>query len=336
MVYGDYFHLDGPPDFRDLNAALEKDDLESWVSDLKEVSPSGEEIAQRLFRTPVAARKDAAPASGRFPLILYSGGLGSRADANVELGEYLASHGFVVATVPQLGSIPDKLGLGGSPSEVDLHVLDLEVALNELRHEPNVDTRDLAVIGHSAGGIVALDLAMRIPEVRAVVGLDGSYGFRGGLERLKSLRDFHPETLRVPILDLRRADGVQGAHVDLSALQSIKCSDRTIVTFSRMFHGDFTEFAPVGEKLHVPLPPNNDGRTRRTGYVGNQHAYRALLLFLQATMKQSHRDVYDDIRKTIRPVRAKVTRLTSACVRGAKRLPIDLIPRLQTNPNPGS
>ena len=52
-----------------------------------------------------------------------------------------------------------------------------------------------------------------------------------------------------------------------------------------MFHGDFTEFGPIGLKLAVPLPPNKDGRTRQTGYEGNQHVYRALLAFLDAKLR---------------------------------------------------
>ena len=62
-------------------------------------------------------------------------------------------------------------------------------------------------------------------------------------------------------------------------------SDRYLVTFTKMFHGDFTEFGPIGLKLSVPLPPNNDERTRQTGFVGNQHAYRAALDFLDANLK---------------------------------------------------
>ena len=45
------------------------------------------------------------------------------------------------------------------------------------------------------------------------------------------------------------------------------------------------EFGTIGLKLSVPLPPNNDGRTRETGFVGNQHAYRAALDFLDAKLK---------------------------------------------------
>jgi hypothetical protein len=85
---------------------------------------------------------------------------------------------------------------------------------------------------------------------------------------------------------MRRADGVQGAKLDSTVVDRMVRSDRYLVTFTRMFHGDFTEFGTIGLKLSVPLPPNNDGRTRETGFMGNQHAYRAAVAFLDANLKK--------------------------------------------------
>lgn len=301
MRYGDYFHFDGPDTFRKLNDELERSDLESETKDLMEISPQGREILARLLATPVAASLNAPEARGPFPLVLYSGGLGSRADANVELGEFLASHGFVVATLPQLGPSENDLDLGSSPAEVTLRVRDLEFALNILRVRADIDERKLIIVGHSAGGTVALDFAMRNPQVRIVVGLDGSYGFTGGASIAKRLPDYAPSRIRASILDLRRANGVQGATLDLSVVEACQSSDRYLVTFLKMFHGDFTEFGPIGLKLSVPLPPNNDGRTRQSGYKGNQHAYRAILDFLDAKLRgrpTAMRNLYSEISQS--------------------------------------
>jgi len=88
------------------------------------------------------------------------------------------------------------------------------------------------------------------------------------------------------LLDMRRADGVQGAKLDPTVVDRMVRSDRYIVTFTRMFHGDFTEFGTIGLKLSVPLTMNNDGRTRETGFIGNQHAYRAAVDFLDANLEK--------------------------------------------------
>ena len=103
---------------------------------------------------------------------------------------------------------------------------------------------------------------------------------------MRALNRLHVGQVRAFLLDMRRADGVQGAKLDSTVVDRMVQSDRYLVTFTRMFHGDFTEFGTIGLKLSVPLPPNNDGRTRETGFTGNQHAYRAAVDFLDANLKK--------------------------------------------------
>src|SRR5207248_3458208 len=289
LRYGDYFHYQGEIDFRDLNDELEKIDRESWLADLNEISSNGSDIFAKLCSTPVAAIRNATPASGRFPVVLYAGGLGARADANVELGEYLASHGYIMATVPQLGPSAEEFTLETTAGEAGVHVGDLEFALKVLRDLPDVDVQHLAIAGHSAGGVAAIRFAIRNAKVRVVVGLDGSYGVAPEPHRrqevMKALNKLHPGHVKAFLLDMRRANGVQGAELDHTVRHRMTRSDRYLVTFTKMFHGDFMEFGTIGLKLSVPLPPNNDGRTRETGFVGNQHAYRAALDFLDAKLK---------------------------------------------------
>jgi len=290
MQYGDYFHYESNGGFREVNNDLERYDRSSWLDDLNEVSPNGAEIFAKLCSTPVAAVRNARPVSGHFPLVLYAGGLGSRADANVELGEYLASHGYIMATVAQLGPSAKEPTLETTAGEAGVHVDDLEFALNVLRRLPNVDATHLAIAGHSAGGVAALEFAARNPEVTVVLGLDGSYGFLPEPHRteevMRALNRLQVGQLRAFLLDMRRADGVQGAKLDSTVVDRMVRSDRYLVTFTRMFHGDFTEFGTIGLKLSIPLPPNNDGRTRETGFMGNQHAYRAAVDFLDANLKK--------------------------------------------------
>jgi hypothetical protein len=104
-------------------------------------------------------------------------------------------------------------------------------------------------------------------------------------EVMTVLNQLQPGQVRASLLDMRRANGVQGAKLDSTVANRMAQSDRYLVTFTKMFHGDFTEFGTIGLKLSVPLPPNDDGRTRETGFVGNQHAYRAVLDFLDAKLK---------------------------------------------------
>jgi dienelactone hydrolase len=285
MRYGDYFHYDGPADFRALNAKLEANDRQSYLDDFNAVTPRGQELLAKLVATPVAAHHNARAVQGRFPVVLYAGGEGSRADANVPLAEFLASHGYVVATVPPLGPSEDDLNQESTPKDVALRVSDFEFALGTLRKLSFIDGSRVAIAGHSVGGDVALDMAMRHSNIRAVIGLDGSFGFTGRSDRFKRIAGYAPQQIKAAILDMRRGSGVQGATDDSSVLEACTSADRYQVTFRHMFHGDFTEFGPVGLKLAVPLPPNTDGRTRLTGYQGNQEAYHLALDFLDAHLR---------------------------------------------------
>ena len=285
MTYGDYLHHDGPGDFRKFNDQLDENDAESWLFDLAELSPPGQPMFEKLLSTPVAAYHDAPAAHGHFPLVIFSGGKRSRADANVELGEFLASHGYIVATVPQVGPSEQEIELGSSPEDISLHADDLDSAITVLHYLPEVDFGHVATAGHSAGGEVAVELALRHPEVTAVVGLDASYGTSGGSKVLVRLPEYAPgRKVGAALLDLRRADGAQGVKLDLTAIDALHWSDVYRVTFAKAFHGDFTEWGSIGLKLSVPMPSNPDGHTRAMGYEVNQHVCRAVLDFLDACL----------------------------------------------------
>src|ERR1700722_8624403 len=286
MKYGDYLHHEGPADFRIFNDELDENDVESWRSDLSELSPPGQPMFEKLLSTPVAAYRDAPAAQGPFPLLIFSGGKRSRADANVELGEYLASYGYIVATVPQLGRSNKEIELGSSPEEISLHADDFDSAMTVLRDLPEVDFGHVATAGHSAGGEVAVVLALRHPDVTAVVGLDASYGTTGGSKVLARLPEYVPgRRVGATLLDLRRDNGAQGVKLDLAAIDALCWSDIYRVTFAKAFHGDFTEWGAIGLKLSVPMPSNPDGHTRAMGYPVNEYACRAVLDFHDACLR---------------------------------------------------
>jgi hypothetical protein len=53
---------------------------------------------ENLMQGPTAAIKGAEPATGAFPLVINHPGLGRAVEDNVVLNEWLASHGYVLAT----------------------------------------------------------------------------------------------------------------------------------------------------------------------------------------------------------------------------------------------
>lgn len=268
MRYEDYISLPAPKEFGDLSAILERHDRA-----IAGLSVPPDQLSA-LLATPVGAYADAPPAAGRFPLILHFGGLDDTATINLfVMAEFLASHGYVVATVPLLGPTNEQASQARTPTDIETTVRDMEFAWSLLRSQPGVDETKLGVTGHSLGGIEALLFAMRNANVSAVVGLDGTYGFAGATKVLTDFYGYAPQRMRAAFLDLRKAEGEQDTVLDMSAVQALLYSDRTLITVRKMHHSDFTSFAMVAQEFHLGNTPgyvDKSGWTRETGYRGYQ------------------------------------------------------------------
>ena len=235
------------------------------------------------------AYANASPATGRFPLVLYAGSLDSTSTTTLfVLGEFLASHGYVVATVPLLGPTNENTEQGRMPSDRERAVEDLEFAWSVLRAQTNVDETKVGVFGKSLGGIEALIFAMRNANVSAVAGLDATYGFKGNEKLLAELADYAPRKMRAAFLDIRRDWDDPASVLDLSAEHAFRYSDRSFVTIKKMNHFDFDSDAMIAFEFHLPIGPNeavNPGRTRETAYRGYQSVCRMLLDFFDEKLK---------------------------------------------------
>jgi hypothetical protein len=113
---------------------------------------------------------------GRSPLVLFSHDRGSSRFEGTALHEQLASHGYVVASVGEDGSL-----IAGPNEEFNHRHADLAFVLDKLVRLPaggQVDTLNthvrvdrIAIIGRGAGAVPAMDLAVTEPRVSAVVAI---------------------------------------------------------------------------------------------------------------------------------------------------------------------
>ncbi len=149
-----------------------------------------------VFDAPVADR------GGRFPVVLFSPGLGGVRTQNTAWAEELAGHGYVVAALDHPydsaavvladgRTINTKIASTGDDDEDDrravettrVRAADLSFVLSQLgrldRGEipgpptGRLDTGRVAVTGHSLGGGAALQAARQDPRFDAVINLDG-------------------------------------------------------------------------------------------------------------------------------------------------------------------
>ena len=110
-----------------------------------------------------AASRDAKPADGKFPVVLFSHGFGGFRTQSTFLTAYLASRGMVVIS-PDHPSRDLGAALTGGSFETDdpqVHLLEsLDYLVNDTEiFADHVDASKVAAIGHSAGGGTVLAAA---------------------------------------------------------------------------------------------------------------------------------------------------------------------------------
>jgi dienelactone hydrolase len=226
LAYRDYFAL-SLTEKQLVHAAKDARAEAGWSSFLAERGIP-EELAARWLGAPMLARVDAAPARGRFPLVLVAQGNSQSAMDQAVLAELLASHGYAVATCPSpmniSGPMQDASEIAARAEE---QAADLAFVLRQLERDPHVDAARLAVVGHSFGARGALLLAMQERAVRALVSLDGGIGTALGRDAMEGSRLFKASGLGIPLLhayeeldDYMKPDfgllrKVAGEHLDL-------------------------------------------------------------------------------------------------------------------------
>ena len=151
-----------------------------WLADAITRTPASAppELLDRLLSSQMAAELNAAPVSGRMPVVLWSTRHATPAAQSV-MSEVLASHGYVVAWMRYAG--PDSLAppfdnvTAARKLEIlEAHVADLQWAIRRLIAEPNVDSTRIALAAWSYGGDPAMVAAQRTPRVRAIVSLSSN------------------------------------------------------------------------------------------------------------------------------------------------------------------
>src|SRR5688500_5453162 len=151
-------------------------------------------IADSLARLPVAAVRDARPADGRFPLIVAA--LGGPSGG---IAEYLASHGYVVVSTPDLGATATAQ-VNRPLVAIETATRNMEVIHGLARRLAFVDDARLGLLGVNFGGLAALTHQMRNMSADAVVSLDGWELKAGSSSSLLSSPYYEPSRVRVPFL----------------------------------------------------------------------------------------------------------------------------------------
>ncbi len=229
----------------------------------------------RLTATPTAAARDAPPLAGPFPLVILGQGFNNSSLTHSLWCEFLASHGFVVATCPSRGRF--TAGMSWSRVDLESQARDLEFIWGQARDWPFVDSDRTALAGFSFGGLAAALVAMRNPHLDALISLDGSEGREHGGMLLSRMPDHDPRALRIPFLYLTTRREEESPPTGL--YESLRYAPAWRIILRGIGHGEFTSFAP----LLYPILMPGDPLTRSTR-VATEATARICLAFLRSCL----------------------------------------------------
>ncbi len=204
-----------------------------------------EDRVARMAATPTAAFRDAPSAAGRFPIVLAI----AETDEQSILFEYLASHGYIVATVVNLGTSP-AFPASSDPDRTRREAAksaDLEFLLSFVKKLDNVDAAQVAAFG----GGVGFAPAVRLQSVSELLNLLIVHNAPLGPGPDEIAR------LRIPMLHIL-VDDQPAAALDAQdrSIESLINAERHVLRFNGVGHPELSGYSRAGkpEQAHSDKP----------------------------------------------------------------------------------
>lgn len=171
------------------------------VRKLNEVNNLPVELSKyKMLKT--IAQKEAPVMKGQFPLLLFAPGGNTSNQLHSVICEYLASHGYIVASFPSLGNTDsqkwpfDQVGL-------NLQIDDMSLIINYLkRNMSQVDIDKTGLIAWSVGGVSQGIYSMKNSNIDLFISLDSGLGRVYGVNMLKQSPYFNYANFQIPYLHL--------------------------------------------------------------------------------------------------------------------------------------
>ncbi|MDR6531827.1 dienelactone hydrolase [Caulobacter rhizosphaerae] len=253
LTVGDYVKLGVTADDFDHPPAERATMQAKFVA--AQVAMLSPERAKAELAAPMLARRDATPASGKFPVVIYAPSFNAEAYENADLCEYLASQGYLVIASPSFGQA--SRGMTTDLEGVEAQVGDIEFLIGYAHGLPQADMSRLAVAGYSWGGLANAMAAAKDSRIRALVTLDGSVRYWPNI--VKQSQYLTPARVTAPMLYIAAApksveDTAADVNGDQSFLAKMKYADLYKVTMYPYVHANFS--AMFGQRL---LPDSRYG-----------------------------------------------------------------------------
>lgn len=275
LPYSDYIRTEATED----NFGRSQSDVDTFVAArLKSATAAiGETPAKAKFAQRMWAVRDAAPLAGKYPVVVYAPGGGSAAYEAADVGEYLASHGYVVIVSRNLGTRSFLMTADREGAETQAR--DISFLVSYVHTLPFADTAHIAAAGWSWGGMTNLFAAAADNRISAVISLDGT-------REPELTRQLPVSRLNIPWLYISRKLATiselnqRGIETSFSLLNAARHMQLYQVVMQPMVHVDFSPAA-----LRFMPPSHFEDYTREEVEQAYYWTARYMLAFADAYLK---------------------------------------------------
>jgi len=296
MAHREYFSIESTDPrltrFAEALGAFARDIFVRQVMGRAEGELSAAEVGalEHEFAAPASCQRDAEPAQGPFPVVLYHGGAGSSFEDNAALCVYLASHGFVVFGGAFQKADGSSLAVDGGRGSAE----DFQYLARFARGLPYADPGQLAIAGHSLGAQAALRAAAHPNSVmKALVLLDTTLDYYG---MALPLHDDVEREVSEGSAHLTQAMLVAaGPEATFELLDSLVHAHRTYLTVPELGHDEYTSqgLQRLERIEHGPRTAEEEADLARLPQVraNYRHVCETVRAFLDAQLGRSAADL---------------------------------------------
>jgi predicted dienelactone hydrolase len=219
----------------------------------------------------VDATRDATPLPGAKPLVVISHGNGGSDLGHHSLATYLASHGFVVATLEHpKDNFHDTSGVGHAPVLVG-RPIQVKATISTLLDDPQwsklIDANRIGVTGFSAGGYTSLLIVGAVPQFARFIDYCHRYPKDEGIchdaNKIQAEARSHGLTLEQWVANIQSSLTRWGDTADPRVKSAFVMAPLSLIFDQAGIEKiDRPVFLYYGDHDHVLIPPQNAAHIR--------------------------------------------------------------------------
>lgn len=263
------------PKYESYYQFLKRNDFESLKRKIY-LPEENQEVIEQILQLKGIAKEGVDFDELEYPLIIYNLGRNNHQIENLFLWEFLASHGYCIAVVVQQGYSVMNNRLEFNAQNLNFQIEDISFTYNLVKRFPNVDQSKIAMMGHSSGALQCLLYALKKPEIKSIISLDGTISTNDGV-RIIEESNYKLDNLEINLLNLYN---LNKRSLNFENIDALKKTMSTNIGLKKAIHQDFQMFPLYCRVSQSMFPGISEIRDIETGGKNYQVMAKVVLNYL--------------------------------------------------------